>query len=95
MTKYDLHSGQLQSAQSPHHQTDGLFGTFGPLTFGSLVQPKIIHVNSVTDIVENVNFMYAPEERFISAKIPIQVRHDRLEDQKSSVTLLGTCSNLS
>ncbi|KAK9831716.1 hypothetical protein WJX74_006850 [Apatococcus lobatus] len=35
--------------------------------------PKIVHVNSVSDIVENVNFMYAPEERFISAKIPVQV----------------------
>lgn len=37
------------------------------------LQPKIVHVNSVTDIVENVNFMHAPEGRFISAKIPIQV----------------------
>ncbi|KAK9863915.1 hypothetical protein WJX84_009198 [Apatococcus fuscideae] len=40
-------------------------------TFQAL--PKIVHVNSVTDDVENVNFMWAPEERFISAKIPIQV----------------------
>lgn len=44
----------------------------------AVLQPKIIHVNSVTDIVENVNFMHAPEERFMSAKIPIKVRHGHL-----------------
>ena len=39
------------------------------------VQPRMIHMNAKTDVVENVTFMYCPADRQVQVAVPIKVCH--------------------
>lgn len=41
------------------------------------VQPRQVHRNAVTDVVENVTFLHCPPERRILVHIPVRVRSKR------------------
>ena len=38
------------------------------------LQPRLLHVNAVTDAVENVTFMHMPAERRAVFEVPVRVR---------------------
>ena len=38
------------------------------------MQPRVVHVNSVSNLVENITFMHCPPDRRITVPVPVQVR---------------------
>jgi len=40
-------------------------------------QPRQVHRNAVTDVVENVTFVHCPPERRILVNVPVRVRRQR------------------
>lgn len=38
-----------------------------------MVQPRVVHINSVSNVVENITFMHCPPERRIKVPVPVQV----------------------
>lgn len=37
------------------------------------VQPRILHVNAVSDEIENVTLMYCPPDRRVKVEVPLKV----------------------
>lgn len=37
------------------------------------VLPRVVHINSVSNVVENITFMHCPPERKIKVPVPVQV----------------------
>ena len=37
------------------------------------VQPRMLHVNSVSDAIENVTLMYCPPDRRVKVEVPLKV----------------------
>lgn len=37
------------------------------------VQPRVVHINAVSNVVENITFMYCPPGRQVSVPVPVQV----------------------
>lgn len=40
----------------------------------SCLQPRMVHINAVTDEVENITLMHCPPERVVEIAVPIKVR---------------------
>ncbi|KAL3150318.1 hypothetical protein ABBQ32_000165 [Trebouxia sp. C0010 RCD-2024] len=38
------------------------------------VLPRVVHINAVSNLVENITFMHCPPERRITVPVPVQVR---------------------
>lgn len=41
------------------------------------LQPRILHVNSVSDAIENVTLMYCPPDRRVQVEVPLKVSHSQ------------------
>ena len=48
-----------------------------------VVQPRVVHINSVSNVVENITFMHCPPERRIKVPVPVQVITSALHHSSS------------
>lgn len=37
------------------------------------MQPRVVHINAVSNLVENITFMHCPPGRQVSVPVPVQV----------------------
>ena len=61
------------------------------------LQPRLLHMNAVTDAVQNVTFMHMPPERRAVFDVPIEVctgRHDHLINSRWLVVDSGIVSSI-
>lgn len=56
------------------------------------MQPRNIHMNAATDLVENVTFMYCPPERTVQVAVPVRVCSRFCEFMHVIVCLSHQCS---
>jgi hypothetical protein len=52
-----------------------------PLSVPAAMQPRNVHVNAATDVVENITFMHCPPERTVKVDVPIEVGRPLLVTQ--------------
>ena len=48
------------------------------------LQPRVIHINAVSDVIENVTFMWCPPERLVEVEVPITVSALLMAQQKAN-----------
>ena len=62
------------------------------LLMKGMMQPRVVHINSVSNLVENITFMHCPPERRVTVAVPVRVHFSALINNSKAQTVVSSAA---